>query len=44
MNAHYTRLIDSQISLAMERAEDAERRIQKLIEDFLFYADRHGGY
>jgi Domain of unknown function (DUF6602) len=29
MNAHYTRLIDSQISLAMERAEDAQELIHK---------------
>lgn len=40
----YTSTDGSQITQSNWSADDAERRIQKVIEDFLFYADRHGGY
>lgn len=41
---NYTSTDGSQITQSNWSTEDAERRVQKLIEDFLFYADRHGGY
>jgi hypothetical protein len=41
---NHTSTDGSQITQSNWSAEDAESRIQKVIEDFLFYADRHDGY
>jgi hypothetical protein len=41
---NYTSTDGAQITQSNWSVEDTERRVQKVIEDFLFYADRHGGY